>query len=72
MYKFHITGYESTTKDSLYRSSTPVDVTVFADTITEAIEKAEAVICSYISIESRNIVVTEVPKHMKRRRGYEI
>jgi hypothetical protein len=60
MYKFHITGYVGCSKNDCYRSDTPVDITVHAETQNEAIDKAEKVIGSYISTCDRKVVVKEI------------
>ena len=49
MYKFHIIGYQGLCKnDYQYSSDCPVDVTVFADTLNHAIDKAENILGMYI------------------------
>ena len=62
MCKFRITGFESSERWARcqYFSDAPVDVTVFAKSKKEAIEKAEKIIGCPISTTNRHIVVQEV------------
>lgn len=61
MYKFHITGYAATEKgSSYYCGSCPFDVTVYAERVSDALVKAEAVMGEYISTTHRKIVVEEI------------
>lgn len=61
MYKFHITGYQGLCKnDYQYSDEYPVDVTVFADRLNHAIDKAENILGMYISTAYRKIVIEEV------------
>lgn len=67
MCKFRITGFESSESWESYQyySDAPVDVTVFAKSKKEAIEKAEKIIGCPISITNRHIVVQEVEHERK-------
>ena len=61
MYRFHITGYASTEKDSsYYHGSSPIDVTVYSDTTENALTKVESVTGRYISTTNRKIVIEEI------------
>lgn len=63
MYKFHITGYAATEKgSSYYRGSCPIDITLYADTVADAIAKAEDVTGEYLSTTDRKVVIEEVPE----------
>ena len=63
MYKFHITGYAATEKgSSYYHGSCPIDITVYADNVADAITKAEDVTREYLSTTNRKIVIEEVPE----------
>lgn len=58
MFKFHITGFEG--NGSSYWSNRPIDITVFAEKLTEAVLKAETVLGSTISANQRQIIIEEM------------
>jgi hypothetical protein len=62
MYKIRIKGLPCSNKDSSYYIySTPVDITVYADTLDDAIEKVKPVLGHYISTTSREVFIEEIP-----------
>lgn len=58
MYKFHITGYAGN-GHTFWRDS-PVDITVFANSQSEAISKAQAILGHHISFSGRKIFIEEM------------
>ena len=58
MYKFHITGYRGNGES--YWSDNPIDITVFAENLEEAIEKASSVLGYNISSTHRKVIVDEM------------
>ena len=60
MYKFNIKGYKGDEKHCY--DTTLIDITVFAETQTEAISKAESILGHTISTLSRAITITEIIK----------
>lgn len=63
LYKFHITGYVGRTKNDLgYDSDSPIDVTVYACTVSDALEKVHDVTGEYVSLTYRRIVIEEIPE----------
>ena len=63
LYKFHITGYAGCTEDDFgYNGDHPIDVTVYACTVADALEKLHDVTGEYISLTHRRIVIEEIPE----------
>lgn len=60
MYKFHITGYTACSDPYYYISDSPVDITVIADTLREAVEKAEKILECQIHGRTMKYQATEV------------
>lgn len=61
MYRFHITGYASIDRNSYqYNSDAPIDITIYADTARDALDKAEKVGGDYISTTHRKITIEEL------------
>ena len=58
MFKFHITGFVG--NGTSCWSDLPIDITVFAESLTKAIGKAEVVLGFTISTTSRKVVVEEL------------
>lgn len=58
MFSFHIKGFVGS--ETSYWSDRPVDIKVFAESQSQAIEKAEKVIDCKISLKNRTISIEEV------------
>ena len=63
MYKFHIKGFASEDENSSYYwGSMPIDITVYADKLDDAMDKAQRVFGHYISTSQREIIIEEIPE----------
>ena len=61
MYKFRIKGYAGEYKNSsYYYGSWPIDATVYANTLDEALDKVHEVFGHHISSSQREIFVEEL------------
>ena len=58
MFKFHITGFAG--NGVRFWDNLPIDITVFAESLTKAIGKAETILGFTISTIDRKVVVEEL------------
>ena len=64
MYIYHIKGYTGIGKnDYCYNNDDPVDITVCATGMDEAIEKAEKLLGKHISTSHRKVTIREIIEH---------
>ena len=60
MFEYHFTGYVACNDPYYYSSSSPVDVTVYADNRAEALKKAESALGYKIHLGTMRCVAKEV------------
>jgi hypothetical protein len=66
MYKFHITGFVGFDKRSdQFISDCPVDITVYSDTVDNALDKAATIIGKPISTRLRKVAIEECRNFME-------
>lgn len=60
MFEFRITGFRECPDQYYYDRGTPIDITVRADSQSDAIQKAELVLGYKIHYHGRRVVIKEV------------